>query len=68
MDQTGANGNQNLQMSTGSPPWPLACHHPDTYALRRYETPRAEVSVSLKDKIALGRTFVFIRVQDRRNH
>lgn len=38
-------------------------NHPDYYALRRYETEQAEVSVSVKDKSALSRTFVFIRVQ-----
>ena len=38
-------------------------NHPDFYALRRYETEQADVSVSVKDKSALGRTFVFIRVQ-----
>jgi hypothetical protein len=43
-------------------------NHPDTYALRRYETPRAEVSVSLKDKSALEQTFVFIRIQDGQSH
>ena len=38
-------------------------NHPDYYASRRYETERAEVSVSVKDKGALGSTFIFIRVQ-----
>jgi hypothetical protein len=38
-------------------------NHPDYYALRRYQTAQAEVSVSVKDKSALSRTFVFIRVQ-----
>ncbi len=38
-------------------------NHPDYYALRRYETAQADVSVSVKDKSALGNTFVFIRVQ-----
>ena len=38
-------------------------NHPDFYALRRFETERAEVSVSVKDKSARSRTFVFIRVQ-----
>lgn len=40
-------------------------NHPDYYALRRYETEQAVVSVSVKDKGALGSTFVFIRVQGR---
>jgi hypothetical protein len=38
-------------------------NHPDFYALRRYETEQADVSVSVKDKSALSRTFVFIRVE-----
>lgn len=38
-------------------------NHPDYYALRRYEMAQTEVSVSVKDKSALGSTFVFIRVQ-----
>ena len=38
-------------------------NHPDYYALRRYETAQSDVSVSIKDKSALDRTFVFIRVQ-----
>ena len=38
-------------------------NHPDYYSLRRYEMEQAEVSVSVKDKVSLGRTFVFIRVQ-----
>ena len=38
-------------------------NHPDFYALRQYETEQAVVSVSVKDKSALSRTFVFIRVQ-----
>lgn len=38
-------------------------NHPDYYALRRYETEQADVSVSVKDKSALGSTLVSIRVQ-----
>lgn len=38
-------------------------NHPDSYAARRYELARAEVRLSVKDKAALGKTFVFIRVQ-----
>lgn len=38
-------------------------NHPDFYALRRYEMEQADVSVSVKDKSALGKTFVFIKVQ-----
>ena len=40
-------------------------NHPDYYASRRYEMEQANVSVSVKDKGALGSTFVFIRVQGR---
>lgn len=43
-------------------------NHPDSYALRRYETPAAEVSVSVKDKSALGQTFVFLRIQGGQGH
>ncbi len=41
-------------------------NHPDFYASRRYELKQADVSVSVKDKGALGSTFVFVRVQGRR--
>lgn len=41
-------------------------NHPDYYSLRRYEMEQAAVSVSVKDKSALGSTFVFIRVQGRK--
>ena len=40
-------------------------NHPDYYASRRYELKRADISVSVKDKGALGSTFVFVRVQGR---
>lgn len=40
-------------------------NHPDTYAARRYDLEQAQVSLSVKDKAALGKTFVFIRVQGR---
>ena len=40
-------------------------NHPDSYALRRFEMEQAEVTVSVKDKGALGSTFVFVRVQGR---
>ena len=43
-------------------------NHPDYYASRRYEMEWAEVSVSVKDKGALGSTFVFIRVQGGTNN
>lgn len=38
-------------------------NHPDYYASRRFEVEQADVTVSVKDKGALGRTFVFVRVQ-----
>ncbi len=38
-------------------------NHPDFYALTRYETEKASVNISVKDKSALERTFVFIRIQ-----
>ena len=38
-------------------------NHPDYYSLHRYEMEQAEVSVSVKDKVSLGKTFIFIRVQ-----
>ena len=38
-------------------------NHPDYYALRRFETDRASVSVSVKDKAALDRTYVFVGIQ-----
>ena len=40
-------------------------NHPDFYDLRRFELEQTDVSVSVKDKAALGRTIVFIRVQNR---
>lgn len=41
-------------------------NHPDYYDLRRFELTQADVSVSVKDKAALENTFVFIRVQGKR--
>ena len=38
-------------------------NHPDFYALRQYRVEKASVSVSIKDKGALGRTFVAISIQ-----
>ena len=38
-------------------------NHPDFYAARRYEMAEGEVKVSVKDKVALGRTFVFLSVE-----
>lgn len=40
-------------------------NHPDYYASRRYEMEQAAVSVSIKDKSALGSTLVSIRVEGR---
>ena len=40
-------------------------NHPDYYASRRYEMEQADLTVSVKDKSALGRTLVFIRIQDK---
>ena len=39
--------------------------HPDSYDLRQFETPRMIVSVSLKDKAALSKTYVFLRAESR---
>ena len=38
-------------------------NHPDFYAARRYVMAQGEVKVSVKDKAALGSTFVFISVE-----
>ncbi len=43
-------------------------NHPDFYALIRYETEKASVNISVKDKSALERTFVFIRIQGEQNY
>lgn len=40
-------------------------NHPDSYSLRGFELPQAEVSVSIKDKGALEKTFVFLRVRGK---
>ena len=37
-------------------------NHPDSYTLRRFLTPKAKVSVSLKDKAARAETYVFLRI------
>lgn len=37
-------------------------NHPDTYDQRRYRTGAAEIAVSLKDKSALGVTYVFLQI------
>lgn len=36
-------------------------NHPDTYFLTRLETPQGVYAVSLKDKAALGHSYVFFR-------
>ena len=40
-------------------------NHPDSYDVHRFQTAQADVSVSIKDKVALDATYVFIRVQGR---
>lgn len=40
-------------------------NHPDSYDVHRFQTVQADVSVSIKDKVALDATYVFIRVQGR---
>ena len=37
-------------------------NHPDSYDLRMFATPTAQISVSIKDKGALQQTFIFLRV------
>lgn len=37
-------------------------NHPDSYALRGFELPQADVSVSIKAKGAQAKTFVFVRL------
>ena len=38
-------------------------NHPDFYDLRQYRLEQVDVSVSIKDKSAMQKTYVFIRVQ-----
>ncbi len=40
-------------------------NHPDFYDVRRFRTEAADVSVSIKDKVALDATYVFVRVHGR---
>ena len=57
---------QELDGCLGPQTTPVAdqsVNHPDFFALRRYPMPGADVSVSVKDKSALNRTFVFLRIQ-----
>lgn len=39
-------------------------NHPDFYDLRLFEADGQEIGMSLKDKAALGQTYVFLRVTD----
>jgi len=41
-------------------------NHPDSYAARQYRLEGASVTVSLKDKAQLGRSFVFLKVSTAR--
>lgn len=43
----------------------LGVNHPDSYDLRQFLVDGALVSVSLKDKSALGETYVFLRAEAR---
>ena len=40
-------------------------NHPDSYDQQRFRAEGAELSLSLKDKAALDKSFVFLRVGDR---
>lgn len=40
-----------------------AVNHPDSYDLRQFRLDGVTLSVSIKDKAALGRTYVFIRAE-----
>ena len=40
-------------------------NHPDTYDVRRFQTEEADVSVAIKDKVALDATYVFLRIHGR---
>ncbi|WP_317054574.1 hypothetical protein [Roseovarius rhodophyticola] len=40
-------------------------NHPDSYTLHRFDTGTAQVSLSLKDKAALGRTLVFLQISPK---
>jgi len=37
-------------------------NHPDSYTLHRFDAGTAQVSLSLKDKAALGQTLVFLQI------
>ncbi len=43
----------------------LGVNHPDSYDLRQYRFEDVILSISLKDKAALGKTYVFIRAERR---
>ncbi|MEM7122980.1 MAG: hypothetical protein AAF563_16995 [Pseudomonadota bacterium] len=40
-------------------------NHPDTYDVRRFQTEEADVSVAIKDKVAMDATYVFVRIHGR---
>lgn len=39
-------------------------NHPDSYDLHIFDMPKAEISLSLKDKGGLQKTYVFLRIQE----
>ncbi|MDH3665933.1 MAG: hypothetical protein OEN23_03295 [Paracoccaceae bacterium] len=41
----------------------LGVNHPDSYDLRQYRIEDVTLSISLKDKAALGKTYVFARAE-----
>lgn len=45
------------------PTEPSRVNHPDSYDLRQFRLVDATVSVSLKDKSALARTYLFLRIE-----
>lgn len=47
------------------PTEPSRVNHPDSYELRQFRLGGATVSVSLKDKSALARTYLFLRIERR---
>ena len=57
--------NRSLQDCFGDPAPSGRDHrvnHPDSYDLRQYRSGRVEVAVSIKDKSALQKTYLFLRV------
>ncbi|MGR3614489.1 MAG: hypothetical protein ACU0BB_00420 [Paracoccaceae bacterium] len=43
---------------------PAGVNHPDTHTVYQYGTERMQITASLKDKAALGQSFVFLKIQD----